>query len=326
MESSRDPRTPGEGPAQGESDRPEEAARLALRAGKLEEAVALAELALEGARSGGGLPARRTATALAVLGEAALRRERPREALPHLEESHHLVPRAFTASLIVRSLYRAGEWEEGVARCRGFLGAHQGDLFLRQLLVRYHFHQEDHAAAEEVLREILADHPDCAQAQALLIDARTRAAPPAERVKELEGLFRVESRRRDPQLRYQQGRNRLQAGDAAGACREFAEAVALEPENRFYQSQLAFALKRAGRNAEAQRALRELFLEDPGDVYVRNALQSVCRTIGDAEGLRSAVREAIRLHPDKRFLYGLLKKAQSLPPPSRPRGRTGKTP
>jgi tetratricopeptide (TPR) repeat protein len=326
MESSRDPRPPGEPLAQGETERPEEAARLALRAGKLEEAVALAELALEGGKSGDGLAPGRTAAALAVLGEAALRRERPREALPHLEESHHLLPRSFTASLIVRSLYRAGEWEEGVARCRGFLGAYPGDLYLRQLVARYHFHQEDYPAAEEALREILAEHPDCAPAQALLIDARTRAAPPADRVKELEALFRVESRRKDPQLRYQQGRNRLQAGDAEGACREFAEAVALEPENRFYRCQLAFALKRAGRNLEALRALRELFLEDPGHVYVRSALQSVCRASGDLEALRGILREAIQRHPQQRFLYGLLKKAQGLPPPSSPRERTGRAP
>jgi len=281
-------------------------ARHALREGRLEEAEALGEEVLA---AGGDAGPHILAAALSILGEVALRRERPRDALVHLEESCRLAQRPFTGSLIVRSLYRLGEWEEGVARCRGFLRAFPGDSYLRFYEARYHLNRREFSRAEEILGEILAGHPDFEPARGLLLEAKTRAVPPDTRVRELEGLFKIESRRNDPRLRYIQGRNRMEAGDAAGACKEFEAAVTLEPENRFYRCQHAFALKRAGLLSDAIRALRDLFIEEPGDRYVRSSFQSACRATGNMEAWRESIREALRLHPSKRFLWGLLKKA-----------------
>ena len=281
-------------------------ARRALREGRLDEARALAEASMAEASDTKRWEA---ASALAVLGEVALRRERASEALELLEDSFRQAPRPYTATLLVRALYRRGEWDEGIARCRGFLRSFPGDIYLRMQEVYYCFHEEDFARAEELLEKIVEDSPESRVAKSLLIEARTRSSPPAERVQELEDLFRIESRRKDPQLRYLQGRNRMQAGDPEGACEEFAAAVALDPESGFYRRHLAFALKRADRFPEAVRALRELFLEDPTDRYVRGAFQAACNASGNRNILTDTVREALRLHPDMKFLHGVLKKA-----------------
>jgi len=280
-------------------------ARAALRDGRIDEAVALAEDALRAAVGPG-----ETAGALAVIGEAALRRDRPREALPHLDESFRLAPRAYTAGLIVKALYRTGSWEDGIARLRSFLRSFPGDPYLRRQEALYHLEKGGVPRAIEVLEGILRDDPGFALARDLLVEARTRSAAPEEKVRMLEDLFRVESKRNDPALRYRQGRNRLEAGDLAGACREFEAAAALEPGNAFYRRHLAFALKKAGNLAEAIRLLRELFIADPSDRFVRSALQGACKDAGNRETFREAVREALRLHPEAKPLLGILRKAE----------------
>lgn len=282
-------------------------ARRALREGRLDEARTLAEAGVE--EASGSRPYV-TASALAILGEVALRRERADDAVEYLEESLRLAERSYTAALLVRALFRRGDWDEGITRCRGFLRSFPQDIYLRTQEVYHCFHEEDYAKAEDLLEKILEDFPDSRMAKSLLIEARTRSASPTERVQELEDLFRIESRRNDPQLRYLQGRNRLEAGDAEGACREYAAAVELEPENGFYRRHLAFALKRAGRLPEAVSALRELFLEDPADRYVRSAFQAVCKASGNQTTLIESIQEALRLHPDMKFLFGILHKAR----------------
>ena len=298
--------------------------RRALREGRLDEARTLAEAALEtlgsrGSASSGSSGSsvssglRRSAgdeaSLLAILGEVELRKGGTAEALAHIEASLALAPRPFTASLAVRALFRSGRWDEGVARCRGFLRSNPDNPYLGVQEAQYHIHAGEFERACEILESVLARSPDLAMARELLIQAKMGEASPQERVRELEDLFRVESRRNDPQLRYLQGKNRLEGGDLEGACEEFAAAAELAPENKFYRRQLAFTLRKAGLLDRAVPALRDLFVDDPADVYVRGAFQSACKSAGQAALFAEAVREALRLHPDKAFLHGILRKA-----------------
>lgn len=285
----------------------QEQARRALRDGRLDEARRLAEAALEATD---GSRAREVGVILSLLGEVDLRRGRWRDALERLEEAYRLAPHPWAAALIIRALFRGGDWEGGVTRCRGFLRTYPESVFLRTLEARYLLHSGEVDAATGRLEEIVRDEPDNAYAKSLLVEARTGEAPPEERVRELEGLFRIESRRNDPQLRYTQARNRIAAGDLEGACEELAAAVALAPSNKFFRSQLAFTLKKAGRVDEALPLLRELFLEDPSDRYVRSSFQSACRVAGRMSTLRETVRVALERHPEKKFLHGMLRKGK----------------
>ncbi len=84
-----------------------------------------------------------------------------------------------------------------------------------------------------------------------------------------------------------------------------------DPQNRFWRKQKGLLLMRAGKSAEAQEVLVPLFLENPSDLYVRNALASLFEQTGQQEHWRRLLRQALRQHPAETSLFGVLRQSHT---------------
>jgi tetratricopeptide (TPR) repeat protein len=100
------------------------------------------------------------------------------------------------------------------------------------------------------------------------------------------------------------GWDRLRAGDYAGAARLFGEAVYYGPsaKNHYYHG---LSLARLGDHKEAERALREAVMKDPGNPDYLAEIGHVYLDLGLPKRARGNFDRAARLQPGhKRALEG----------------------
>jgi tetratricopeptide (TPR) repeat protein len=245
--------------------------------------------------------------AAGVLGKIQLEAGRPAEALPFLEDAYRLRPGAYAAEAVVDALVALKRHDAAQRVLTDALNRFPGIPRLLRRAVRLHEQAGRTGEAIEVLGELLRADPGNAWARRKEIELKS-ADRPAEDVGRLLGIG---SRGRDPNLRGLHAKKLRDAGDFAGAGREYAEAAKLAPENDYWRKQAGFAFARARLDEEAVRFLRPLFLTGPDDVYVRNALFAALKRRGGGEAVAAVIDEALAQHPDKGFLHGLQRKFSS---------------
>ncbi len=154
----------------------------------------------------------------------------------------------------------------------------------------------DPAAAETLLREVLARHPQLADAHLALarcLQAQGRSLAAAEA---LRGALRVRPRSREARTRL--GALCIETGDYAGAVRCFSEFVMLVPDDAEMQTRLGLALLGADRVADAVGVLRTAIGLDPDQVEAHLRLGQALYVLGrSAESIESFHR-VLALHGD----------------------------
>ena len=304
------------------------------KAGRLDEAV----IAIEALLSDDP----RNAFALAHLAHLQLRRRRPADALAELEkaESSGGVT-AFTARVRGDALYRlgrhrqaAGAYEEAdalgdrdawtlaqLARCR----LRDGDLDGARDAAARAIEREpdaapgwvamgdvamragDTAQAEERFQRARELAPDDQYAYARLVEARLLQLEPEDRGRELEVLLRS-SGRENRFLGAALARLRSQLGDEAGAAAAWRRSRR-SAGDLFSRAQEGYALRRAGRLDEAAVLLRDVLLEDPGDVILFRTYVSLQRQRGELDELRRTLQDLLPVAgPRRGAVYGELRK------------------
>lgn len=274
-------------------------AEIARREGRRNDAAALAEEVLE---EFGPDP-----LALTVLGQVALQDQRPAEALDRLNEAYRINPGAYLAGLVIDALAGSKKTDEAAAFIADALGRFPADAWLLGRAARFYRYAGRIEDARRTLDALLAREPGNEWARRMQLELKS-ADRPAEA---LQSLLAVGERRFDPQLRGIYAKRLKSDGDMAGAAREFEEAARLDPGNDYWRRQAGFAYAKAGADDKAVQFLRPLFVADPSDRYVRNALFAAMKRASGAEEIVKAIDEALARHPDQMFLHGLRRKHAS---------------
>jgi tetratricopeptide (TPR) repeat protein len=318
--------------------RPELERALELkRSGRLDEAVIALEALLADEP--------RNAFALAHLAHCQLRRHRPVEALAELEKADSAGGvTAFTARLRGDALYRLGRHREAgrayeeadalgdrspwtlaqLARCR----LRQNDVDgARDAAARAVEREPEAAPGWVVLGEVAARAGDAAAAEgnfarahelapadqyayARLVEARLLQLSPEECGRELDVLLRS-SGRGNRHLGAVLARLRSQLGDDAGAAAAWRSSRS-SGADLFARAQEGYALRRAGRLAEAAVLLRDVLLQDPGDVILFKTYVSLQRQLGALDELQQTLQELLPIAGRRRgAVYGELRKLGS---------------
>lgn len=271
-------------------------AEIARREGRAADAAALAREALD--RYGPD------AVAASVLGRLALEANRPRDALPYLQDAYRLLPNAYAAEAVLDALVALEDFDAADRFLAEALERMPGDARLLKRAARHHDRRGRPAEALRALEELLRIDPGDDGARRMQIEIKSAGRSP-EAVGTLLGIG---DRGRDPHLRGLYARKLRAAGDFAGAARQFAEAADLAPENDYFRKQAGFAFAKARLDDEAIAFLQPLFLAEPQDRYVRSALLAALRRRGGPPAVAAAIDEALARHPDKAFLHGIRKK------------------
>jgi len=90
---------------------------------------------------------------------------------------------------------------------------------------------------------------------------------------------------------------RRQAGNTAGAARDAAEAVLLEPTQARAKAHLGACLNQLGHHAEARACLEEAVAATPGDGSYRRHLAAAQAAGGDQEAAAATLQEGLRRTP-----------------------------
>ena len=307
------------------------------RSGRLDEAVIALEALLADEP--------RNAFALAHLAHCQLRRHRPAEALAELEKAEAAGgATAFTARLRGDALYRLGRHAEAgrayeeadalgdrspwtlaqLARAR----LRRGDLDgARDAAARAVERDPQSAQGHVVLGEVASRAGDAAAAEAhfakahelapadqyayaRLVEARLLQLSPDGRGRELEVLLRS-SGRGNRHLSGVLARLRSQLGDEAGAAAAWRSGRG-SGDDLFARAQEGYALRRAGRLEEAAVLLRDVLLQNPGDIILFKTYVSLQRKLGAHDELRQTLEELLPIAgPRKGAVHGELRKLRT---------------
>ncbi len=284
----------------------------------------------------------RNSLALAHLAHCQLRRRRPADALAELDKAEDVGGvTAFTARLRGDALYRLGRHREAgrsyeeadalgdrdawtlaqLARCRlrgsDVDGARDaatraverdpeaapGWVALGDVAAR----AGETARAEEHFQRAHDLAPDDQYAYARLVETRLQQLDPEERGSELEVLLRSSGRGN----RFLDGvvaRLRRQLGDEEGAAAAWRRSRGAK-DDLFARAQEGYALRRAGKLSEAAVLLRDVLLEDPGDVILFRTYISLQRDRGALDELRRTLQELLPIAgPRRGAVHGVLRK------------------
>ncbi len=82
-----------------------------------------------------------------------------------------------------------------------------------------------------------------------------------------------------------------------------------EPQKAYWQKRKAFLLLELERQEAALPLLKELFLKDPTDVFVRSSLESYYIHRNKVREWKQLLKETFTLHPNRLELFGLIRRA-----------------
>ncbi len=82
-----------------------------------------------------------------------------------------------------------------------------------------------------------------------------------------------------------------------------------EPQKAYWQKRKAFLLLELERQEAALPLLKELFLKDPTDVFVRSSLESYYLHRNKIREWKQLLKETFTLHPNRMELFGLIRRA-----------------
>lgn len=81
-----------------------------------------------------------------------------------------------------------------------------------------------------------------------------------------------------------------------------------EPGDSFWRKRRAFLYREMGREDESIRELTELFLENPGDPYIRSTLENYFQQNNRLREWKQLLGQALQQHPEHGELFGFLRR------------------
>ena len=135
-----------------------------------------------------------------------------------------------------------------------------------------------------------------------------KKTPAREAITEIKSLLVLPRYRSDKALKMTLAELEKSIG-AYDEARQIYEEMLREEHSIFVVKLLGFLLKKAGKDKEALPYLREAFIEKPSDVILRKNFTQLCERAGEKLIFIESVKQALQTHPEDRYLYGLLKKA-----------------
>ena len=215
-------------------------------------------------------------------------------------------------------LSKLGELERAEELLRQALATHPDDRALQVELASVLLKRQKAEDALTLLESLTTVYPEDRWIKNLLLEARARSRPAEQVARELDLALSTGAGRANSDLWRLKALRAKDEGRWLEAGESYLEAHRLEPAQAFYIQQAGFSFKKAGELARAVECLEPEFLQDPSNRYVRGALVSCLRSLGEQARLLELFDRAIARRPDLVQLIGMRKK-MAAPPSSRAR-------
>lgn len=253
----------------------------------------------------------------AELAAVYARADRAADALTAAEEAIKVDPRNREANRILGSVLASyGAQRQAVrpgddvsaygARAMAALeiarGEGTGDLSIDLALARLYLERDRHADAIPLLRRIVNEQPQYAEASILLAEAQEASGSPEAAIETLQALLEDQPQffRARVQLAELYDRQR-QWNDAAQA---WAAVQKLNARNTEVMARRATSLMNGARPADAEVVLREALKLSPNDVRLTFMLTQAQRDAGNLDAAEATARALRSAHPeDPRTVY-----------------------
>jgi predicted Zn-dependent protease len=208
-----------------------------------------------------------------------------------------------------RCRIRTGELEKaheaGVQAVERSPGSPAGWALLADIAIK----ERDLMQAEQLMTQAHACDPGNEYAYARLIEVRLLRLPPEERDQEVQVLLRSTGRS-NPHLLNVLAKVKSELGDDGAAAGVWGESHAQRP-HPYARKMQAYALRKAGRLAEAARLMRACLLDDPKDVVLFNAYLHLQRERGATAELEDTLLELVPIAGERRgAVFNALRKVR----------------
>jgi tetratricopeptide (TPR) repeat protein len=100
------------------------------------------------------------------------------------------------------------------------------------------------------------------------------------------------------------------AGQVREAATEYRKATDLEPGNQFFLKQQGFCHYQLKEYEQALSCLSQVFRMEPGDYYVRGALEKCFEALGNLQGWLELLEEVSAQHPEQKSLWGIMRRVR----------------
>ena len=161
-----------------------------------------------------------------------------------------------------------------------------------------------------IYQKLVAARPDDDFIYNRFIDLKIEGLSLQERIRHLENLLKIPSRAHNVHLLGLLAREYRKAGQLEKAEPLQQRILQLAPSNLFQRKQMGFTHLKKKDWDTAVHLLQDCLLEDPDDVYVRNALLKAFRGKGDKQGALELIQKILVRYPDKKQYYGIRRKVE----------------
>jgi tetratricopeptide (TPR) repeat protein len=249
--------------------------------------------------------------ALSVLGDLFLKDRFPQKALECYRQAFNRDPRPYLLLKSARALKERGNLQEALEELEKVLVVNPENIsFLKEkafILSR----RKQYDQALKLFEKIRTIYPHDPFVQKEILRLRSRNRPPGQVLKELQAVVKMESKKNDAQVHGFFGQQLKNAGQVREAAAEYRKASELEPDNDYFLKQEGFCLYRLKEYQPAVSLLSEVFRKDPGDYYVRGALEKSFLALGDLIGWLELLEEVSHLHPGQKSLLGIIRRVRN---------------
>ncbi len=252
--------------------------------------------------------------ALYLSGLVAYRQNRFAEAREYFQAVLHLNPDHLSSQKMLGILWmREKKWDRALRYFQKALELAPNDSFLLAQLARVYQERGEFRKALDLLQKVesTGEGTEFTRRQILELKAQLAGKTPEEVSQEVEQILTIPGQRERVELWQIRAESLRKAGKLEQAVEAYRQALRLDPENDYLRKQLGFLYKKMGRDELAEEYLVPIFLKTPEDPFIRNTVYSIYRKRNDLMGWISLLQEALRVHPEQKQLYGILRKFRS---------------
>jgi tetratricopeptide (TPR) repeat protein len=246
--------------------------------------------------------------ALSVLGDLYLKERDFSKALECFQQAADQDPRPYLVLKTARTLRAMGQLAKALEELDKVLVKDPENLscLKEKALVLNRLKKDD--LALEVFEKIRKIIPDDSFVGKEILRLRSRNRPPEQVLKELQTVVGMESKKADAQVHGLLAQELKKAGQVREAAAEYRQASDLEPENPFFLKQQGFCHYQFKEYEQALSCLSQAFRLQPGDYYVRGALEKSFEALGNLPGWLELLEEVSRQHPEQKALWGIIRR------------------
>ncbi len=257
------------------------------------------------------------ATALTVLGIAALENKSAAEAVENLQKAYSHAPNPYRAGRLARALESCGKTQEALEFLREALQKYSEDAYLlKQYSNLQRRVEKDFPSSEykqvppnQVLKKEVKEEDFIPYAEQ--IKYKLDDLEPEEAARQLQRIIKVGKRKTNPHLHLLLGDFWRKAGHESKAAESYWKARELDPENLLALSQLLFSYRRMGKKEEAWPLLKMLLYYRPADKTAKSSLIKDAVDLNKEQETILFFEELIQKYPRHKEFYGAIRKLKT---------------